>query len=351
LRDALIYAIARDQKYLGTIFEPPFDRHVGWTDLLRRKLNRGTTGILASFGGPVPALASDFQALYIACWIYRPVEKGSFMISLHGHWLRGIMQAFERMNFRWSSHLSRTARSAGEEYRFLKGYSELLVQVETDAGTGVPYLFLKTEGHGAFSLAHLSSFHTKMTSADGRGNVQNAALHHFATQGELGITAAAGENYSKDYEAVLRNLKIGGLVATADEVIPAIVEKLQSKAVLANPHVWQRWQHQRATSASAQLSAGLSARNVLLADLITMVILPTIAQPNVDNAKHQFLGVLRAAQRTLARLAGNLREDAARFGGEYMPRVFEEVRVTPDLLDRSLNDFRDALAGEIAAFG
>jgi hypothetical protein len=295
----------------------------------------------------VPAVTADFHALYIACWIYRPAEEGSFMISLDGLAPHGITQAFDGLSFRWSSHFSGKAKSAGRDYKFLKGYSELLVQVETDVGTGVPYLFLKTEGHGAFSLAHLSAFYTKATSATGRGNVQNAALHQFAEQSELGITAAAGESYTKDYEVVLRNLGIGGRLATADEVIPAIVAKLESKAALVNPHVWRGSQHRSATAA-AQVPGGLNARNAWLADLITLVILPTIAQPNVSDAKHQFLAVLRSAGPTLERLARNLRDDATRFVGVYMPRVFEEVRVTPDILDQSLFAFKNALARETA---
>lgn len=337
MRDALVYYISRNAPFLESIFDPPFHTHQGWTALLDGQLRGGVSRILQQINSGIPATPATFQALYIACWIHQPVEKGSYMLSLQGLFMPLVKSAWDSLAFRWTSHLSETGRSAGEGYHFLKGYSELLVQLETDPGSRTAYLFLKTEGHGAFSAAHISSFFNKLKT--GKGNTQSEALHHFAQEGTLGITERAAENYSNEYAALLKNLDIKGKVATAEEVIPAILSKLERKAPLVNGNQWAVWK------ARWQRIPGMRMANAHIADLIDNVIIPTANQPGLDG---RHLGVLRSAVPALRMMSINLRRDAQNFGEAQVPRVFEEVRVTPAMVDASLRDFRQQLAAEVA---
>jgi len=328
MHPSLIRFISNNAPLLASIFESRFQTHTGWFSYLHERLGAGgVSGLLTKlsfvYGSP-----PDFQALYVACWIHRPVEKGSYMIPLTGSQGRGAEQAFDRLPTRWSSHLSGEARSAGEGYSFLKGYSELLVQIEVDKGSDTPHLFLKTEGHGAMSLAHLSSFFTKLKT--GQGNTQSEALHNMAAMGHLGIEPRAAENYSKTYEAVLKNIKLAGKRVTAEEAVIGICEKLETKATLVNPGLWAQVKARRATP-------NFRPSGLQLADLIEQVIVPTITRDNVRVGQH--VAALQTAKSDLASLARNLRRDA-QSPSPPMARVFEEVRVTQDELDRSLAAFK-----------
>jgi hypothetical protein len=164
--DRLIDRIANSNPVLETVFEKGFQTPAGWRSYLDDNLPGGAFGTLTKLSTLSPAQA--FQALYVACWIYRPVEKGSYMIPLLSVHAPLVGQAMEKLPSRWSSHLSETnPHSAGAGYAFLKGYSELLVQLEVDPGTKAPYLFLKTEGHGAMSFAHVASFIAKTFGGEG----------------------------------------------------------------------------------------------------------------------------------------------------------------------------------------
>jgi len=345
LSPALIYYISRNAPLLSRIFEGPFQTYQGWQFYLAQNLQWGATGVLNQMSWVQPRPASLFQALYVACWIYKPVEKGSYMIPLQPAVLcEKVRQAAEKLDSRWSSHLSKKgARSAGAGYAFLKGYAELLVQIEKDPRSDTQYLFLKTEGHGAMSLAHLSSYFTKLKT--GEGDTQNEALHHFAKQGELGIAERAAENYSKAYEALLKNIGLNGKLVTAEQSIPRICEKLETKATLVNPEIWSRWKLQQTLIPD-------SGNKVDLADLVEKVIIPTVEQTPLRGGQH--VSAVRDAAKDLLWLAKNLRIDARdlharEFGSPQISRFFQEVRVSPQALDSSLTDFKSQLAREVSS--
>lgn len=76
----------------------------------------------------------DFQALYIACWMYKPVVKGSYMLKLPEESEGNVRKAYKKkLDSRWTSHLHgpvTKGANASKNWRFLKGYHELLVQYE-----------------------------------------------------------------------------------------------------------------------------------------------------------------------------------------------------------------------------
>lgn len=337
MHDQLLWFVARGAPFLGQVFERPFDTPSGWLEWLRTDLEGGASGILNRIATR-PSSARPFQALFIACWIHQPVEKGSYMIPLPRDFAARVKVAVEGLPTRWSSHLSESnARSAGQGYAFLKGYSELLVQIETDRVTQTPHLFLKTEGHGAMSLAHISSYITKLRS--GEGNTQSEALHRVATSGLFGIAPRAAENYSKGYEALLKNVEAEGKLVDAATAIPAVCAKLARKVTLENRSIWDQWLASRAAHPDQPPS------NLAIADLIDRVIMPTLDAHTDVEGKH--LGVLRKSRSDLAQISRDLRRDVVSMNEEYVPRFFGEIRAKPELLDQSLNSFRTRFSAEV----
>ena len=129
----------------------------------------------------------------------------------------------QHLSGRKSSHLSGTGRSAGEGWRFLRGYDELLVQIETVKG--VTYLMLKSEGHQLSltgAIPHAASWVKK--SFTGEGAQASAALHAYANLSS-DVAARAAENYAKSYEALLGWLKLSGKMVTIREVMFALFKK------------------------------------------------------------------------------------------------------------------------------
>ncbi len=337
--NGLIQFIALSNVRMSQIFEPPYVHHSGWQSLFAGSgpLRNGATGVINQMASGTSGSLSLFHSLYIACWIHRPVEKGSYMISLEP-WspnrLTGIRAAYENLGKRWSSHLSETGRSAGQGFRFLRGYHELLVQIETDRRTNTPYLFLKAEGHSAASLAHIFSFVTKYFT--GKGNTQNRFLNSYAESGRLPIVARAAENYSKAYEALLSNLGIVGKVVSVDLVIPSILDKLERKTSLADETaVWANWKANRAAGKAADFTSKK------LAQLIKDVILPTISKANLGNGRH--VTILREARGDLARLADDLLKDAENCDMLPAQRYFQEIRLSAQMVDNSLISFQSDL--------
>jgi hypothetical protein len=168
----------------------------------------------------------NFQALYVACWIFHPVEKGSYMLKLEtaAHYanVRGaydrLLQAKE-LQSRISSHLGGRGASAHEGWNFLKGYEELLLQIEGEKG-GSPYLFLKCEGHALdgviSSTKHLLSWAVKK--ATGSGQTASAGLHNLAKDSS-NLELRAAENFSPAIEKLQGQLKLSGTLVTVADMV------------------------------------------------------------------------------------------------------------------------------------
>jgi hypothetical protein len=121
-----------------------------------------------------------FQALFVACWIYQPLEKGSYIIDFTDQQIKAINDKyFSKLKQRKSSHLEGSnARSAGQGFSFLKGYEELLIQIPE---TSPSSLMLKAEGHSAMTVAHALGYFKKKKTGTGETanpNLNNLARHH-----------------------------------------------------------------------------------------------------------------------------------------------------------------------------
>jgi hypothetical protein len=318
--------IGTGTQFSREIFQGQFQALPGWLSYWNA-MNGSVTQLFntpGSLWGP-----SGFQRLYIACWLHRPVEKGSFMIPIIQPARQDTVRlAMEGLPSRWSSHLKGDgARSAGQGYRFLKGYSELLVQFETERLTPVPSLFLKTEGHSAVSLAHIASFITKVFT--GSGNTANSDLHARAKSGEYGIAVRGAENYDKPYEALLGYLGMKGITHTVEEALPEIYRKLKTKARVVNEAPFDQ--------IANRVAVGERIEKRLWVELITKSILPTINQADVGDGR--YIGKLKAAEPALREIAVALEVDASEATIAAGPRIFQEVRVTLEQLDATVERF------------
>ena len=206
------------------VFTEDFQTPAGWRSFLDH-IPGWDVNILLGRGGAWWR-RENFQALYVACWILHPVEKGSYMLKLEtaAHYAN-VRGAYDRLlqskelQSRISSHLSAKGASAHEGWNFLKGYHELLIQIEGEKG-GTPYLFLKCEGHaldGAIStLKHGLSWAVKI--ATGAGQTASAELHNLAKDSS-NVELRAAENFSKDFKTLQKQLGLSGKTVTVADVV------------------------------------------------------------------------------------------------------------------------------------
>lgn len=218
------------QQMVRSVFGPEFHTARGWTDFLDRNIPIGSVETLL---GRTPGFwqRESFQALYITCWIFHPVEKGSYMIRLTAGEYANVSGAYQslvasgELQTRISSHLSKRGASAHEGWSFLQGYGELLVQLEGPA-LGPKYLFLKCEGHalsGAIStLKHGMSWVVK--SVTGAGQTASPALNNLA-KNSTSIESRAAENFGKTYKKLHKKLGLSGKEVTVGEVVDSLWKK------------------------------------------------------------------------------------------------------------------------------
>lgn len=278
--------------------------------------------------------AADFQKIYVACWIHQPLEKGSFTILLTPQQASNVKKAMERLSRRLSSHLGSSmtnlARSARRGFDFLKGYEELLVQLEKNPRTANPddrILFLKAEGHAALSISHFKAWIKKRRT--GQGLQRSKQLHDLVGHWEFDHRSA--ENYSKEYEKLLRKgLKLGkSPLIDVQTVIPAICNKLATAEVtvtLENAHLWNKW----------QAAPSIEIRGLI--ELIEYVILPTLDRPG-PYPKGSIFHALQPAREDLKKIAKQLNKDSQLEIEDLFPRYFQEIRAMPQNLDDSLIKF------------
>jgi len=205
------------------IFSGRFQDIASWRSFLRAQLNSDVAARLAA-----PASTwrvESFHALFIACWIHHPVEKGTYLLDLAGLTVaqRDTVQSAYKSHCssRKSSHLSGDGRSASENWNFLEGYKELLVQYEGLKGR--PYLMLKAEGHttGLSGIVpHLQSYMHKRKTGEGLQASPFLAAVAVAAPGI--VEPRAAENYDKGYEKLLKVLKLKGKKVTARDMAEAL---------------------------------------------------------------------------------------------------------------------------------
>ena len=219
------------QRHIVEVFCDDFQSPAGWGRMLDNMPGRNVDTLMNRKGAWWTR--ECFQALYVACWIHHPVEKGSYMIQLTPTHYANVKDAYVQLlqsgglQARISSHLSKKGASAHEGWNFLKGYGELLVQIEGET-TNAPYLFLKCEGH---ALESGLSFSTIMHGASwvvkeitGSGVTASEALKQWASFSAT-IEGRAAENFSNDYKKLLKQLSLSGSRITVDQVIEALHKK------------------------------------------------------------------------------------------------------------------------------
>ena len=239
---ALAAAIDNNKPDVLRAFKPPFNSRNGWMTFLASYRKTGTsgkfidaqnlyeaapvsTGWRPSFfrdeeaRGRKHACRERLQAIYIACWITFPIEKGTFMVSLQGGELAKVNSMVATLPGRGSSHLEGWAlggaySAGGKTFNFAEGYDELLVQVHRNE------LLLKMEGHQV-GLAHIKSYFHK--AATGAGLTASDQLHAMATGGVYGVTARAAENFGKSYEALVKAVGFGN---SRMVTVPQLLTKL-----------------------------------------------------------------------------------------------------------------------------
>ncbi len=243
---ALATAIDNRNGQVLQVFKPPFDTREGWYVFLHNYMYRtgGTAAKFVDAGSFTPDMAPPstgfvpdlfrnqdsrarkhdcrgrLQELYIACWTTFPIEKGTFMIRLDPGQLAMARSMLGTLPTRGSSHLEGNWRgggysAGGKTFQFMEGYDELLVQIHENE------LMLKMEGHQV-GLAHVKSYFEKAKT--GAGLTASAQLHELATQGGLGITARAAENFGKPYEALVEKLGFSGKIRVTP--VSAVLKRL-----------------------------------------------------------------------------------------------------------------------------
>jgi len=314
--------VPTDMAQVRSVFGPGFQSIGEWRAFLRVQLNDNVTSMLSA-----PAerwSVRSFQALYIACWIHHPVEKGAFMINLGqlSVMQRNVIKsAYETYcTGRKSSHLSGSGRSASEGWAFLNGYDELLVQFELTKGH--PYLYLKTEGHTtglSGIIPHMQSWVHKRKHGVGKeaSPALNALAHPVSSWSGV-VESRAAENYAKNYQKLLKNvLGLKGKNITAREMMKALFQKTNFPAppnfemTVTNQQLG-RMLEQYCNQASMVGAGGILYR-----------------------ANGAVTGEMIAEMRTLA---NTLIDD----GDVHMHRVYREIRAEPVALDISLATFYES---------
>ncbi|MDI1483997.1 hypothetical protein [Polyangium sp. y55x31] len=306
------------------IFGPDFQTPADWSRYLKDRFGEGSEPVSALLRSGVDR--DGFQALYVACWIHQPLEKGSYMIELENP--GQVRQGYDALPGRWSSHLSEHGKTAGDGWQFLKGYKELLVQLESVASASSA-LFLKSEGHPAISVKHMLSFFTKMFT--GAGNTASKSLQAQGKDPGSVVEPRAAENYSKSYKKVLA--AVGLQPKATMNTVPTVASAM-----------WKYLAARGSNTLTAYSNAGgprddsrvANLRGVKLAECLDK--LRGAATSDLGPKDKLRVAVLEA-KKDLDTIIANLKTDPA-----GTQRVFAEVKVTPRQLDESLRDFRAALA-------
>jgi hypothetical protein len=310
IKDLLISTDPHEMLTVQEVFGDDFQTRDHWLEFITNNLVGGMP--TSHFRAPANAWrVGSFQALYVACWIHHPVEKGTYMISLAGLRDPTIVKTAmkDQLSSRKSSHLSGKGYSAKKRWHFLKGYEELLVQYEGDS-TGTPFLMLKSEGHGTgigSVVPHLQSWRHKVK--HGVGLQASAALNNLAKTNAL-IALRNAENYDKDYESLLKLLGFKDLKNTT--VRQMFIALCRTSGF-----------HNGIPSTASNRAVGEALADFCHAN-------------SANNSRFNLGGKLTLGMiASLRGLSATLLRDTHHTG----ERVFQEVRVTPMELDGSLRNF------------
>ena len=348
MNEELAAAIKDQANWLDDVFAVRFRTAEGWLAYIDENFVSQKASSILNSTAPVWT-EQEFQALYVACWIYQPVVKGSYMIKLSLQQAENAQAGFDNLTARWSSHLNQKidGATAGEGFKFLRKYKELLVKLE--ALNGHTYLFLKSEGHATSDPRHVGSWVTKKLT--GAGNDVNPEFVRIVEENEqLGISKRGAENYSPEYRKLLKflsrnfkkTMKKHGEVVSVREVVPALIEECRKlirerQATTKTAGQFESTLIRKAGGSKPNFStipnykvAGAFDAVLLFAEMS----LPNLNSRLIDGGwvySTQFGEILEAAYDDLKTMADELRRDPDR-----SVRYFQEITVTPDMVDERL---------------
>jgi hypothetical protein len=290
--------------------------------------------------------AIDFQALYVACWTYKPVVKGSYMLCVTD-FQRNVRRGYKKLSSRWTSHLHTEDKGGvgSEGWRFLKGYHELLVQMEE--ANYEHYLFLKCEGFPSISVPHIKSYIHKRT--HGVGKDVNEDLLTIASDEDtnVGINVRRAENYSPLYKALIQELgkkkfiKKHGEIVNVREVAAMLVNvALETGRMVGEEHDIWLMERLRRSGVDGNIDEDhfTGAHNGTIAYVLeTIIAFAFRVTPALRGGlgPHRWIGALVSAQRDIESVIAQLRKDQQR-GNTTTVRYFEEVVVTREQVNRGL---------------
>jgi type IV secretory pathway TrbD component len=290
------------------IFEKDFQHAANWLAFFRKNLTGGSVvqQLHSSYW-----CAACFQGLFVACWLHHPTEKGTYMIDLSrlpGPHILNIQHAISGLPSRPSSHMSGKGHSASSGWKFLKGYSELLIQFE--ATSAAPSLLLKVEGHQLWSLMgfcpHAIGYVKKewmpKRLGGGSGLTANSALKSMART-DPRIESRAAENFEEAYKKFIK-LVGGNKSMTIRQLIQTMHERFEGEV-----------DDSVSTMDAGQLGHRLS-------------VLMIAHREKLVEIHPQLLSDLQG-------MVIALRQDAK----QITDRVFKEVRATGEAIDASIANF------------
>lgn len=314
MESKLINAIRVNNPEIMSLFAPPFETSAKWKEYADQHLNAKSGPSIDHILNKTDRWHSiRFQALYIACWIYHPIEKGSYMIRLSPEQKKNAVASAGKLTWRKSSHLKNTSHSArgGTDFKFIKGYGELLVIVEGD------YLFLKMEGHKATSPSHFSSWVEKKYT--GSGLTANHHLNALSLDSSWGITQRGAENYGNGYKSLLKELKLSGKSVSFSQLVDALNKKYPNITMPVGDNV---------TALRAYFK-----KYYCFAEANNLVRRSTLYRPLMD-ARKDIDGILNDLEKDNLRMPSHDGKDHL-----GVDRIFREIRVSPQNINSALESF------------
>ncbi|UQA54911.1 hypothetical protein [Polyangium aurulentum] len=314
--------IKQNDPRLKKMFAGVFQTADGWRNYLNENFD-GSQPVTRMINGRMNEVPLAFQALYIACWLHSPVEKGTYMIRLTTAQRSIVKAGYSRLKSkRMSSHLHKRGRSARDGWAFLKGYNELLVQMEgggKKTAAFEPNLLLKCEGYSIWHPMHYLSWGVKLVS--GGGATASRTLHDVARSNTIdGMLERGAENYSNKYKKVLELLGLKGKTQTVRDVTYALYKKLVALG-----------QGDRLPQLGNDIT---DERPGKVADALDLIL----GAFNELNRPDPVKDAVKKADADFRTIIENLRADE-----EGSDRFFAEVKVTPQDLDRSIVAFKRQL--------
>src|SRR5262245_1070088 len=91
------------EAWVPDLFYEDFRTAAQWMAFIAKRFPNGVRSVLSKQHG---WSVKDFQALYVACWIYKPVVKGSYLLLLFDQHEAGVEKAYrKKLSSRMTSHL------------------------------------------------------------------------------------------------------------------------------------------------------------------------------------------------------------------------------------------------------